>query len=109
MRRRFTPEEDELIRYHYPIEGMAWDGWAVLVPNHSTSSIASRANRLGLVGPHPKHAWTEEEDRVLLTHAIEIKRETGRSVFAIVGRLSVLAARAECRNRRREQDRERHG
>lgn len=95
---RFTEEDDANIRRYYPTKGMKWDGWATLVPNHNVQSIASRANRLGLVSINARELWTEAEDLVLLKHALEIRRETGRSAGAIAGRLATLAAR----NRKKE-------
>lgn len=95
---RFTEEDDASIRRYYPIKGMKWDGWESLIPNHNTQSIAARANRLGIASFNAKEVWTEAEDLVLLKHALEIRRETGRSAGAIAGRLATLAAR----NRKKE-------
>lgn len=95
MRTGFTKEEDQIIRDYYPSRGKVWSGWSILVPKHSESSIAARANRLGLASHKARCAWTDEEDRILLKHVLEIKRETGRSAHAIAGRLAVLAARAK--------------
>jgi hypothetical protein len=48
--RKWTEEEDELIRLYYPEHGPSWSGWAKLMPERDASkdSIAHRANHLGI-------------------------------------------------------------
>lgn len=46
---RWTHEEDELVRRHYPEHGAMWDGWAELLPAHPKApAIRSRARALGV-------------------------------------------------------------
>lgn len=48
--RRWTAEEDDLIRKYYPINGGSWAGWYRLMPerNPSASDIHTRAHKLGI-------------------------------------------------------------
>lgn len=55
---RWTPDEDELVRRHYPGHGATWDGWAELLPAHPKApAIRSRATKLGVrAGRGVQHA-----------------------------------------------------
>ena len=48
--RRWTEQEDALIREHYPEHGALWDGWAKLMPerNPTKDDIHNRAHKLGI-------------------------------------------------------------
>lgn len=80
-RRRWTPEEDETVRRHYPLHGPQWSGWDELLPGRSYSAIVSRAGRLGVaLAPELRSLaisrglvgrgglWTPEEDALVAEH-----------------------------------------
>ena len=48
--RRWTSEEDALIREHYPEMGGGWSGWARLMPDRlpTRDSVVHRAHSLGV-------------------------------------------------------------
>jgi hypothetical protein len=48
--RRWTEQEDELIREHYPEHGGVWDGWARLMPERcpTENDLHARAHKLGV-------------------------------------------------------------
>lgn len=48
--RRWTKDEDDLIRKYYPIHGGTWDGWAKLMPERkpTENDLHSRAHKLGV-------------------------------------------------------------
>ncbi len=58
----WTPEEDDILRVHYPNEGTRC---APLLPRHSPSSISRRASALGI---RKELVWTPEMDRILLDY-----------------------------------------
>lgn len=58
----WTPEEDDLLRKHYPAHGPSWDGWKKLLPNRTNWSVENRASKLGLRAPG---RWTPEEEELL--------------------------------------------
>ena len=45
---RWTPDEDALLREYYPRHGPKWEGWEMLLPRRSHSSIAGRACKIGV-------------------------------------------------------------
>ena len=57
--KRWTEEEDEVIREHYPSEGPSC---SERIPGRDKSSVASRANKLGL---RKYSAWSEEDDLIM--------------------------------------------
>lgn len=79
--RAWTPEEDELVRSHYPRHGMRWQGWDELLPHRSLNAIRVRAHGLGLhvdpdviaannaraVESSTRRGWTEAEIAELAT------------------------------------------
>ena len=100
--KKWTPAEDAIVRERYPDYGPSWPGWAEVLKDRTPHAIGMRASKLGV--RYDGHAWTALEDRIVLAAALRVSRETGRSVCAIGGRLTVLAARAHARARRaREQ------
>ena len=48
--RRWTAEEDDLIRRYYPKHGGVWDGWARLMPERcpTENDLHARAHKLGV-------------------------------------------------------------
>lgn len=60
--KRWTPNEDELLREHYPKHGPSWDGWRRVLPTRSRWAVMRRAKRLG-VRAHTR--WTIEEEELL--------------------------------------------
>lgn len=48
--RRWTAEEDALIREHYPEMGARWNGWARLMPDRMPTydDLAHRARAIGV-------------------------------------------------------------
>ena len=48
--RKWTAEEDALIREYYPKHGGLWDGWARLMPDRcpTENDLYVRAHRLGV-------------------------------------------------------------
>lgn len=48
--RRWTPEEDDLVRRYYPENGARWRGWRVLMPERDPTydDISHRARALGV-------------------------------------------------------------
>ena len=79
--RRWTAEEDALVREHYPSHGATWEGWRELLPNRSLNAIRVHANGLGTlaskdviaannaraVESSTRHSWTEAEIAELAT------------------------------------------
>lgn len=79
--RALTPEEDELVRRHYPSHGATWDGWDELLPNRSPNAIRVHANGMGVlaskdvisgnnaraVASSTRRCWTEAEVAALAT------------------------------------------
>ena len=77
--RRWTPEEDEALRLHYPLHGPDWEAWKVILPGRTDKAISQRASVLS-VPVHPdirslkasaansKRAnfWTKTEIRLLV-------------------------------------------
>lgn len=43
---RWTPEEDAMLREHFPRHGAGWGGWAEVLPGRSERAIVLRAFRL---------------------------------------------------------------
>lgn len=46
--RKWAPEEDAALRFHYPLHGMYWPGWREVLPGRSVDAVYSRAAKLGL-------------------------------------------------------------
>ncbi len=79
---KWTPEEDEALRMHYPTHGRRWDGWKTLLPDRTSMAIIMRANVLGLkVDPETRKMiardsasrrragrWTRDEEAILVRH-----------------------------------------
>lgn len=60
--KRWTPNEDELLREHYPEHGPSWDGWRRVLPTRSRRAVQTRAKRLGI---KVQTGWTAEEEELL--------------------------------------------
>lgn len=67
---RWTPEEDAMLREHFPRHGAGWGGWAEVLPGRSERAIVLRAFRLCIgVSPsvrsahHRAAAMRREADR----------------------------------------------
>lgn len=105
MGRKWTVEEELELAKYYPTRRASWDGWRYVLPGRTCNAIRRRACALGLAD-HRRAvtAWDEIEDRLVLSAALKLSRETGRTVGAIGGRIQVLAAKARAREKRiREQ------
>lgn len=105
MGRKWTAEEEAELVKNYPLHRSAWDGWRYVLPGRTRNAIRHRACALGLAD-HRRAvtAWDEIEDRLVLSAALKLSRETGRTVGAIGGRIQALAAIARAREKRiREQ------
>jgi len=52
--RRWTPDEDDLIREHYPERGARWRGWADMMPERlpTYDDVAHRARAIGVKCNH---------------------------------------------------------
>lgn len=88
MSRRWTEEEEEIVRREWPDHGETWDGWDQLLPGRSRAAIRGAAHRM-----HVLRAswWTPEEDRVLLMAVLTVRRKTGRTAYSMANRLRYLA------------------
>lgn len=104
---RWTPEEDELVRTHYPDHGAAWEGWAELVPAHAKApAIRSRARTLGVragegvqranliaarkesgYGCRTHHSHVIRQGEVRVTRTEPRRRWTDRQRMAMLGHL----------------------
>lgn len=60
--KRWTPNEDELLREHYPEHGPSWDGWRRVLPTRSRRAVQTRAKKLGI---KVQTGWTAEEEELL--------------------------------------------
>lgn len=60
--KRWTADEDELLRELYPEHGPSWDGWRRVLPTRSRWAVKSRAKKLGL---RANATWTAEEEELL--------------------------------------------
>lgn len=60
--KRWTPDEDELLREHYPEHGPSWDGWRRVLPTRSRWAVQTRAKKLGI---KVQTGWTAEEEELL--------------------------------------------
>lgn len=94
--RRWTEEEEEILAREWPSHGNGWPEWGRMLPGRSLGSIRGKAHAMDLVRDN---RWTPEEDKVLLRAALVVKRATGRSAYAMAGRLRYLAEVAEGRLR----------
>lgn len=64
--KRFTKEEESLLREFYPVNGSVWVGWKTLLPSRSDSSIRSRAHKMGLVVTSAQAKFTSDEERLIM-------------------------------------------
>lgn len=53
LSRQWTEEEDAALMAGYGKHGARWEGWKMILPGRSHSSIGARANRLGLRMSNP--------------------------------------------------------
>lgn len=60
--KRWTPDEDELLRELYPEHGPSWDGWRRVIPTRSRRAVQTRAKKLGI---KVQTGWTAEEEELL--------------------------------------------
>lgn len=60
--KRWTPDEDELLRELYPEHGPSWDGWRRVLPTRSRHAVKSRVKILGV---KTQNRWTIEDDELL--------------------------------------------
>lgn len=119
--RAWTPEEDELVRRHYPRHGMRWQGWDELLPHRSLNAIRVRAHGLGLhVDPdviarnnakatavRARGKWRDEEVAKLAAlyplHGASWRGWSdelpGRGCAEIAGKAKALGLRRECAGR----------
>lgn len=45
--RRWSRDEDDALREHYPARGAIWPGWRDVLPGRTTSAIHARAKAIG--------------------------------------------------------------
>lgn len=78
--KRWTPEEDAIVREAGAKYGKEWSGWAEALPNRSVNAIAQRKITLGVVSershrPNPRCKWTNKQ-RVALVKCVQMMKET---------------------------------
>lgn len=49
---RWTEDEDEAVKLHFPLHGSKWEGWKTLLPRRTDKAVSVRAHVLG-VTLHP--------------------------------------------------------
>lgn len=82
----WKPEEDALVREHYPIQGPSWDGWNACLPGRTKASIQLRASKLGLSVERRRRqgrryrTWTDDERKRLITSMGVVVSRTGHSL-----------------------------
>ena len=72
--RYWTPEEDAVLREHYP--GKGWRACQAYLPERAESTITHRARKLGLPGPRAPHlpdAYAARQQKISCT--LERKKE----------------------------------
>lgn len=104
---RWTPEEIEILKEHYPMRGESWEGWADLLPGRNQRSIGQKAHTIGItyVGPHKGKGrmWTQAEDEAVRTYYPAHGKDwigwtqhlPGRSAHAISDRANDLCVRRD--------------
>lgn len=64
---RWSHEDERILRVYYQMHGADWDGWAMLLPDRSPTSICEKAKRMSLTrgGPMPAPALRLSDEQVL--------------------------------------------
>lgn len=108
---KWSQEEIEILRTHYPHHGCAWPEWRRLLPHRTSGAIGNKAFSLGIQcypeihqfalahGQQKRHRaeslaavrkWSHEEDIALMRTLLDLKQKTGRSGEAIIARMQEL-------------------
>lgn len=70
--RRWSPEEEEILKKNYYEHGPLWEGWEDLLPGRNYTSIANKASLLGISHLRKRASsclkWTAVDDAVLEEH-----------------------------------------
>ena len=99
MGKRWTPEEDELLRKNLPSHGPSWEGWKDILPGRTSGAIQTRKSTLGIKGVRSNSApgkepssesWTDEQRLKLLAHVSDMIDQTGHTVKDCMTELSRL-------------------
>ncbi len=96
--RRWTAEEDELVREHYPEHGPSWAGWSDVLPGRTRANLQVHAYRLGITmeGCARERAWSPAELDAIREHYPEHGSKWPGWADLLDGRTpGAIAARAE--------------
>ena len=97
--RRWTAEEDALVREHYPSHGATWEGWRELLPHRSLNAIRVRAHGLGLHVDPDVIARNNAKATAVRARGKWRDELPGRGCAEIAGKAKALGLRRECAGR----------